>query len=317
MKHIKYLLVLLIGLVFFFPCNKKTVEVITEELNKKPKISFSFDDGSTNDMNGMTYEEWNRKILNSLKKHNTKAVFFVFGKELDSEKGRNILAAWDNDGHRIASHTYSHPNLNDATIDIEKYTAEIIKGDSLVKDYKNYYRCFRYPYLAEGNTYEKRDKVRGFLSKHDFKFGHVTIDASDWYMNGRLMKKIKSEPDADISAYKDYYINHSFERALYFDSLGVKLTNRRIKHVMLMHHNLTSALFLDDLIQKFKDEGWEIINTDDAYSDHIYTLLSNTMPASGTLLPRLAQSKNLFEEYLKDASGDGSREEKQMDALGL
>lgn len=313
----KNLLLFLIGLVLLIACGNKPNNKKGAEQMTKPMISFSFDDGSTHDLYGMSSNEWNGKILNSLKKHSVKAVFFVLGQGLDSEKGREILTAWDNDGHQIASHTYSHLNLNSDNVTVEAYMTDILKCDSMVQGYTNYYKRFRYPYLAEGNTFDKRNKIRAFLSKNGFEYGHATLDGSDWYITGRLEQALAKDSLLDIAPYRNYYVKHLFERAQYFDSLGVLLTNRRIKHVMLMHHNLTSALFLDDLIQYFKNNGWDVIDADLAYKDHIYDHLANTMPVSGTLLPGLAQSKGLFDEYLKDSNGDGQREKKQMDELGL
>ncbi|HMU06064.1 MAG TPA: hypothetical protein PJ990_20665, partial [Saprospiraceae bacterium] len=40
---------------------------------EKPKISFTFDDGQTNDIGEYKLETWNQLLLDNLKKHNLKA----------------------------------------------------------------------------------------------------------------------------------------------------------------------------------------------------------------------------------------------------
>jgi hypothetical protein len=41
---------------------------------------------------------------------------------------------------------------------------------------------------------------------------------------------------------------------------------------MLLHHNLTSALFLGDAIRMFRDKGWQVIDAETAFEDPVYAL---------------------------------------------
>jgi len=45
----------------------------------QPAISFTFDDGITNNMPGYAFKEWNGMILDHLDKAGVKAIFFVTG----------------------------------------------------------------------------------------------------------------------------------------------------------------------------------------------------------------------------------------------
>ncbi|PZR38448.1 MAG: hypothetical protein DI538_09570, partial [Azospira oryzae] len=51
----------------------------------------------------------------------------------------------------------------------------------------------------EGDTKEKVDGFRQFLKEKNYKNGHVTIDTSDWYVDSRLVKRLKQNPAADVS----------------------------------------------------------------------------------------------------------------------
>ncbi len=55
--------------------------------NEKPKISFTFDDGSTRDYVNYKLKDWNQLILDNLQKHDIKAVFFVTGSRLTKRFG--------------------------------------------------------------------------------------------------------------------------------------------------------------------------------------------------------------------------------------
>ncbi|TRZ66614.1 hypothetical protein D4R20_00280 [bacterium] len=191
--------------------------------NQRPCVAFSFDDGNPNDILNYKGEEWNAMIVEQLKKYNIKAVWFVGAKKLDNEKGKLLLQNWDNAGNIIANHTYNHTNFNDTLMTCYDFINEIQKCDSLINSYKNYQRIFRFPYLKGGNTIAKRDCLRSYLKINEYKQGWVTIDASDWYINSRLIKRLKKNPQADIKGFKDYYINHIFVRAQYYNNLSKEI----------------------------------------------------------------------------------------------
>lgn len=293
-------------------------EVLGQEKDQtKPKISFTFDDGATNDIGDFKLEMWNQLLLDNLKKHNLRAILFSSGRNKETKKGKYVLSSWNNAGHLIANHTYSHPNFNSEIVSLTNFKSELVRNDTIINKYSNYIRYFRFPYLKEGNTVEKVNGFRQFLKQHDYKNGHVTIDASDWYIDSRLVNRLKENPKADISGFRDYYKNHLFNRASFYDSLAFQLTNRRINHVILLHHNLSAALFLDDLIKHFEANGWEVMNADDAYRDSIYKEIPNTIPAGESLIWALAKKSGKFEKVLRYPAEDGDYEKSLMDRLGL
>ncbi|WP_400075664.1 polysaccharide deacetylase family protein [Winogradskyella sp. R77965] len=106
----------LIYLVILFGCKNSTS--VQPEENKdiksinRPTISFTFDDGSTSDIVNYKFEEWNNMILSHLESKNLKAIFFVTGKNKLDEKGQYLLRTWNENGHRIANHTFTHSNFS-------------------------------------------------------------------------------------------------------------------------------------------------------------------------------------------------------------
>ena len=280
-------------------------------------ISFTFDDGNTNDMPGYTFEQWNGKILKHLDDAGLKAVFFVMGSNKTDDKGKQLLNAWNARGHNIANHTFSHKNYNSSQITFETFKRELLITDSIIRPYSNYIRLFRFPYLKEGNTKEKIESFRTFLKEQGYRNGHVTIDASNWYIDSRLIKRLRQEPAANVEAFKQFYLAHIYERAMYYEELAYKLTGRHIKHTLLLHHNLVSALFLGDLIKMFKAKGWNTVNAADAYTDAIYKSTPSTVPAGESLIWSLAKENGSYESILRYPAEDSRYEEDKMNALGL
>src|SRR5688572_13012459 len=220
-------------------CNDKNIERENDQV--KPRISFTFDDGQINDIGPYKLEKWNQMLLDNLEKHNLRTILFSSGRNKSSEKGRYILSSWNDAGHLIANHTFSHPNFNSEKVTLENFKSELIRNDGIINKYSNYLPYFRFPYLKEGNSKEKVKGFRQFLKEKGYKNGYVTVDGSDWYIDSRLVQRIKQNPDADISGFGSYYKMHLLERALFYDSLAYELTHRRINHVLLLHHNMAAA----------------------------------------------------------------------------
>lgn len=308
-KQLVFVLLILIGVCY-------PLDIFCQE-KENPKISFSFDDGSVKNYLGYKNEVWNQLLLDGLKNHDIKAILFVKGKGMDNVEGKEIIRSWDNADHLIGNHTYNHPYFNSNKVCLEQFEMDVLKNDSLIHSYSNFTKTFRFPYLKEGNTIEKRDGFRSFLKEQDYKIGHVTIDASDWYIDKRLIQRLTESQNASISQFKKFYIQHIYDRALFYDSLAFDLTGRRIKHNLLLHHNLSAALFLDDLIQHFKDNGWDIVNAEEAYKDEIYLKVPQNIPAGESLIWALAKQSGNYEDILRYPAEDSRYETEKMDDLGL
>src|SRR5262249_38603094 len=146
---------------------------------------------------------------------------------------------------------------------------DILHAEEVLKDYKQFRKIFRYPALKEGNNAAKRDHVRAFLKQHGYRIGHVTIDNSDWIIDRRLAARLQKEPNADTKPYRDFYLEHMWDRAQYYDSLAKKVLGRPAKHTILTHFNLLNGLFLGDLIEMFKSKGWQLIDAEEAFTDPV------------------------------------------------
>jgi peptidoglycan-N-acetylglucosamine deacetylase len=283
-----------------------------------PQIAITMDDFNWNKSVKLEPEARNRAILEALQSHGSlKAALFVAGKNVDSEKGKALLGAWDRAGQLIGNHSYSHKYLNSSKVTAEIYTADILKCEELIKGFAGFQKLFRFPYLKEGETVAKRDAVRAFLKQHGYRVGHVTIDASDWAIDDRLTARLSKGPGTDLRPYRDFYLGHMWERALYYDGLAQKVLDRRVKHTILMHYNLLNALFLGDLLGMFKRNGWELIDAEAAFEDPVFAAKPNIVPAGESIIWALAKETGKFEKVLRYPGEDSEYEKAKMDKLGL
>ena len=284
-------------------------------LAKGPQISITMDDFNIFDTPAMSGAARNQAILDALSKFKIKAAMFVAAKFVDNEKNMPLLRAWNERRHLIANHTYSHRYY--PSIKFEEYTEDILRAESLLKTLPRYKRYFRFPFLKEGKTVEQRDRMRAFMKERGYRNGHVTIDASDWYVDDRLRKKLKDNPQADPKPYRDFYLNHLWERATFYDELSQKVLGRSVKHTLLIHHNVLNGMFLGDALQMFKTKGWKLIDAEEAFTDPVFNSEPKVAPAGESLIWALAKETGKFESLLRYPAEDSVYEKPKMDALGL
>jgi peptidoglycan-N-acetylglucosamine deacetylase len=284
---------------------------------KRPEIAFTFDDPRTDSSGGLAWEEINERILGALAKHRIKAVLFVTGKRADSDAGQKLISAWDRAGHAVGNHSYSHFYFNNAEISLAQFESDILRNEPLIRDYRHRVRLFRFPYFKEGETAEKRDDVRSFLGEHGYRIGRATIDASDWAISDRLEKRMEGDRKADTSGYGEFFKQHIWDRAQYYDGLARRILTHAVRHTVLLHHNLLNALFLDQLIAMFVERGWKPIDAVHAYADPVYDRQPKTLPAGEGLIWALAKESGKFDEELRYPGEDDIYENPKMDALGL
>ncbi len=292
-----------------------TFDLISKD---KPRIALSFDDGSTNNYPFNPFDKWNSQLLKKLKNKNLKAGFFVRGDNKLDSTGKALIKTWDIDNHLICNHSYSHRNFNSSKVETKDFELDLLQADSIIKNYNNYTRLYRFPYLKEGNTDTKVLGYRDILTKYGYKNGHVTVDASDWYIDSRLVERLKKDSlGIDITTYRNFYINHLYSRALFYDSLSTDIFNRKLSHVLLLHHNLSASLFIDSLIEYFEANGWEVIDIDSAFKDKLYDNVPLFVPAGESLIWQYAKQSGKYNSILRYPAEDAKYEKPLLDSLGL
>lgn len=281
-----------------------------------PQFSITMDDFHWQNAVKLTATERNQAILDTLNANSIKAALFVIGRNIDSDEGKQLLAPWNQAGHLIGNHTYSHRNYN-ASPTIEEYQQDILRAESLLKDFPRFRKYFRFPMLKEGDTAAKRDVMRTFLERNGYRNGHVTIDNSDWVIDQRLTTRLKNDASADVKPYRDYYMAHMWARAEYYDALARRVLGRPVKHTVLVHFNLLNGLFLGDLIAMFKSKGWQPIDAEEAFRDPLFTAKPKVLPAGESIVWSLAKGKGAIAKSLRYPAEDGEIEMARMNKLGL
>jgi peptidoglycan-N-acetylglucosamine deacetylase len=275
------------------------------------------DDPRVEGFGPLAADEANSRILKHLSEAKIKAALFVCGMRVDSEAGRKLLSSWNESGHMLGNHSYSHKYFNSKKLSLEDFESDVAKGEKVVDSYSRFQKSFRFPFFKEGDTVEKRDGMRAWLKKNGYSQGRATIDASDWAIDSRLVKRLATDPTADLKPYRDFYLQHISERATYYEGLARQVLGGSPKHTILLHHSLLNAYFLGDLLAMFRERGWQLIDAADAYTDPVYKREPNILPAGESLVWALAKETGRFDSQLRYPGEDDTYENPKIDALKL
>jgi peptidoglycan-N-acetylglucosamine deacetylase len=282
----------------------------------RPQVALTMDDPTLKLGSIVRWQEANSRILRAISAKDVRAALFVCGMRVDDADGAKLVSAWDQAGHLICNHSYSHKFYGEQT-SYADFAVDFLKNEKVIAPYHSRTALFRYPFLKEGDTAEKRDRFRTLLKERGYRVGHVTIDASDWYVSQRFEDRLGKEPKAPIAPYRDYLIAHLLDRAAFYRQLALDILGRDIRHTLLVHFNPLNAFVLPDVMTAFESAGWQWIDASLAFEDTVFRSEPKTVPAGESLVWALAKETGRFEDRLRYPGEDDIYEKPKMDALGL
>ncbi|MBX3563820.1 MAG: polysaccharide deacetylase family protein [Sphingomonas sp.] len=264
---------------------------------RRKLIALTFDDVPRFRGAFMTPTERGERLIATLKDKGVDQVAFFLNPGQMTEFGdtrgagqriRDYVAA----GHVIANHSNTHPHLSGTSA--EAYLANIDAAEAWLSKQPGHRPWFRFPYLDEGGKdLAKRDAIRAGLKARGLMNGYVTVDGSDWNMEQLAIEALKAGKKIDMAALRDLYVETHVQSADFTDALAVRALGRSPAHVLLLHETDMAALFLGDLIDALRADGWEIISADGAYSDPIARAEPNVPSSNGTRIEALAWEKGI------------------------
>ena len=238
------------------------------------QVAFTFDDlPSHGDLPpGMTRLDVANSILHTLHDQHLPPVYgFINAQRLETTPdGLAVLKAWRDAGQPLGSHTWSHPSLNDLTP--EQFEAEIAKNEPVLSSLMagEDWHWFRYPFLWEGDTLDKRHAVRQYLSHNGYQIAHVSMDFEDYLWNNPYACCSAKHDDKAIEQLRVSYLATADQYITVFRDLSHTLYNRDIPYVLLMHIGAFDARMLPDLIALFRKRGFTFVTLPEAIRDPAY-----------------------------------------------
>jgi len=81
----------------------------------RPQLALTLDDPTLTVGSVLKWQEANSRILKAISEKDVRAALFVCGIRVDDAEGAKLLTAWDQAGHLICNHSYSHKLYGERT----------------------------------------------------------------------------------------------------------------------------------------------------------------------------------------------------------
>ena len=132
----------------------------------------------------------------------------------------------------------------------------------------------RFPFLAEGDTPQKRADVRKYLAAHGYKIASVTMSFGDYMWNEPYARCIAKNDTAAIAQLESSYLEAASTDADFRRAMSKALYGHDIPYVLLMHVGAFDARMLPRLLKLYRDKGFTFISIQDAENDPFYASAS-------------------------------------------
>lgn len=199
---------------------KKFDAYYAEDTDKK-ELFLTFDAGYEN---GHT-----AKILDTLKKHNVKATFFVVGNFIETSP--DLVKRMVKEGHLVGNHTFTHPDMSEIATE-EAFRQELAKLEDLYekttgKKMKKYYRP------PQGKYSESNLKMAKEMGYHTIFWSLAYVD---WYESDQPTRE---------------------------EALEKMVPRIHPGAIVLLHStSATNAQVLDELLTRWEEKGYSFKRVD-------------------------------------------------------
>jgi peptidoglycan-N-acetylglucosamine deacetylase len=219
-----------------------------------------------------TRVEIGKKLIDAMKaEHMTGVYGFVNGVAMEREPASEpMMSDWRAASFPLGNHAWSHMNLN--TSSLADWEADVLKNESVLQKYAagSDWHWLRFPYLAEGDTPEKRIAARKFLAEHHYRIAAVTMSFGDYMWNDPYARCVAKNDTAAIAQLESSYLDAASQDADFRRAMAKTLVGHDIPYVLLMHVGAFDARMLPRLLKMYRDKGFSFVPLEDAERDPFY-----------------------------------------------
>ena len=205
-----------------------------------------------------------------------------------------VLKLWREADYPLGNHTWSHMNLGEHSVD--DFQAEIVRNEPVLAELAGGtdWHWFRYPYLSEGDTPEKRSAIRTFLAGRGYKLAPATLMFGDWLYSEPYARCVARNDRKAIAEMEKDYLAAAAEGITYYRAMAKALYGRDIAYVLLMHIGAFQAKTLPKLLALYRSKGFQFVSLEEAERDPYYAAFTDpSRPAPLNDLEHAMAARNL------------------------
>lgn len=192
---------------------------------------------------------------------------FVDGALDSSEVG--LLRAWLDTGLDLGNHSYSHPDLH--RVALSAFTGDVLKGETVTRallvERGRTPGYFRHPFLHTGRSIPIRDSLNTFLARHGYRVAPVTHDNAEWIFALAYERALQRSDGIAAARIAEAYVPYMESKLEYWERQSIRLFDREIPQVLLLHANRLNADRLAELVGMLRGRGYRLIALDEALRD--------------------------------------------------
>jgi peptidoglycan/xylan/chitin deacetylase (PgdA/CDA1 family) len=267
-------------------------------LKRHPVVALTFDDVPA--AGGLHINETRvgiiTRLIDELKANHLRGIYgFVNGDGMDDDTDlQQALHLWIAAGMNIGNHTFNHPALDDTSA--EAYIHNIAQNEPTLRQYDSSgdWHWFRYPYLEEGNTVEKREAVRSWLLQHGYRIAQVTLNFQDDDWDDPYGRCLARHDQAAIDWLKQSYMENASEFIRVGREEQIIAFGHEVPNVLLLHETDFTTLMLPDLMRLLRREGFRFAPIAKVERNPIYSLdPREPIPGGGSITNQVLDAHHL------------------------
>lgn len=236
-----------------------------------------------------------RDVIAALRRENVPAYGFINAHWTEREPATmQVLTDWSAAGLPLANHGWSHRHLNEMSV--AEFEQEVTRNEPVLRQLsgEDEWRWFRYPFLDEGESPEKRAAARAVLARRDYRIAAVTMDFSDWQWTAPYARCRAAGDAAAIARLEQSFMDSARETIGFARTLSRKLYGRDVPYVLLLHISAFEGRMLPRLLALYRNEGFRFVTLEQAQSDAAYAdQMRPELPAEPRGLEGKAIARNI------------------------
>jgi len=272
--------------------------MIKLDLDPHPVVALTFDDLPAAGVlpAGMTRTKTATDLAAELNANHLGGTYgFVNASKMQNNPdGQQALHAWMDAGMNIGSHTWSHMSLTANPADAFEH--DVALNEPALAEYAGGrdWHWFRYPFLWEGDTLDKRRAVRGYLREHGYRVAQVSLDFEDYAWNDAYSRCSARQDATAIEWLKQSYLESATEYIRLGREEQLIALGHEIPNVLLLHETAFSTLMLPALLDLLRKQGFRFDSLPEVENDPAYALDPDAaLKYGGTLPDQFMDSRQL------------------------